>query len=281
MFGSWARRELVATSDEDWLLLVGDDPQPPPRRAVEEIETLLRESPSVRPGPGSQNIFGTYAYMADLKGKIGLDPDDNANLTRRVLYLLESVPIKGEDVHRRFLQELLEVYIPDTPFPRFLLNDVVRYWRTICVDFAGKELQGTGPGWGLRNAKLRNSRKLLFASGLLPILLCDVIDPEVDRRTFLFEQLGAPAVDRVAFSYLIADELDAGARALSAYDSFLALLSDADRRAKLKEVGRDDAASSPEFQYARTLGRQLQTSLLSLLFETDIFKRAAREYAIF
>ena len=40
--------------------------------------------------------------------------------------------------------------------PRFLLNDVVRYWRTICVDFEGKDARAGGDRkWALRNAKLR------------------------------------------------------------------------------------------------------------------------------
>ena len=39
--------------------------------------------------------------------------------------------------------------------PRFLLNDVIRYWRTICVDYVGKERGGAGEKWALRNLKLR------------------------------------------------------------------------------------------------------------------------------
>lgn len=49
--------------------------------------------------------------------------------------------------------------------PRFLLNDIVRYWRTVTVDFVEKQRGQAGHGWGLRNAKLRMSRKLIFATG--------------------------------------------------------------------------------------------------------------------
>jgi hypothetical protein len=42
----------------------------------------------------------------------------------------------------------------------FSLNDIVRFWRTMAVDFASKQRDRAGEEWGLRNAKLRMSRKL-------------------------------------------------------------------------------------------------------------------------
>jgi len=62
--------------------------------------------------------------------------------------------------------------------PRFLLNDIVRFWRTMAVDFASKQRDRGGEGWGLRNAKLRMSRKLIFASGLLLCFSCH-LDPDL------------------------------------------------------------------------------------------------------
>jgi hypothetical protein len=156
----------------------------------------------------------------------------------------------------------------------------VRYWRTICVDFAGKERERGGAGWGLRNAKLRNSRKVLFASGLLPLLLCEKLN-RADMSRFLIDQFGAPAVDRIAYAFLAAEAADAGARALGAYDRFLGILGDEERRLHLKNLTRDEAKDSETFVEARKLGETLQDALLALLFETPHFMHVSRRYSVF
>ena len=109
--------------------------------------------------PGPEEIFGSYVLLDDLRAKIGRDEDTNANLTRRMLLMLESVAICGERVHadarRALIAGYLDANVKEFRPPRFLLNDVIRYWRTIAVDFESKMRARKGEGWGLRNAKLR------------------------------------------------------------------------------------------------------------------------------
>src|SRR5205085_11382481 len=99
--------------------------------------------------------------------RFGLADDDNANTTRRLLVLLESAPLLGARAHERALRTIVRAYLDgerrDRRPPRFLLNDVIRYWRTIAVDFEGKLRTGGEHKWALRHAKLRTSRTLLFA----------------------------------------------------------------------------------------------------------------------
>lgn len=62
---------------------------------------------------------------------VGLDRDDNTNLTRRMLFLLESVAATAGDSYsaarRRALRPYLDESVKDFRPPRFLLNDTVRY----------------------------------------------------------------------------------------------------------------------------------------------------------
>jgi hypothetical protein len=162
---------------------------------------------------------------------------------------------------------------------RFLLNDVVRYWRTICVDFAGKEHEGPGK-WGLRNAKRRTSRKILFAGGLLPVLECFRYDSE-EMRGYLEAQLEMVPGDRIAQCFLVHDAVEPGARAFGAYDEFIRLMNDEAFRLELSEVVRDTSAESAAFTDVRRIGRDLQDGLLALLYETDTLPRVVRDYAIF
>ena len=217
MMGSWGRHELTSKSDDDWLILV--EQNEPPERFLLEVHSTLGVDERA---PGKQNVFGTWTAAAPLVNQMA-DEDDNTNLTRRVLLILESVPLVNPRLYDATRDAILSGYLDPPPndrhVPRFFLNDVVRYWRTVCVDFVGKERERGGEGWGLRNAKLRNSRKMLFASGLLPILLCAGRSAR-EMAAFLADHFAAPPTDRVAYAFLECDAVDSGVRTLRAYDAF-------------------------------------------------------------
>ncbi|MGD9736421.1 MAG: hypothetical protein AB7V58_12585 [Solirubrobacterales bacterium] len=279
LMGSWGRGEVTKSSDDDFMLLVhgaerdASDVEP----SIDDIAKVLKSE------PGAQGIFGVPAFSERLVQDIGLDEDDNNNFTRRLLLMLESVPVTGADAYRavrtevldRYLDESIKAYRP----PRFFLNDIVRYWRTICVDFAGKEHEGPKK-WGLRNAKLRTSRKILFAGGLLPILECFRFDLP-DIRGYLERQLDLLPTDRIAESFLVHSAIEPGARTFGAYDEFVGLMDDQEFREELSNVVRDNCGASAAFADVQRLGHELQDGLLALLYETRELPKVVRDYTIF
>jgi hypothetical protein len=287
LMGSWGRHELTAGSDDDYVVLVrGFAPAGGGWGSAHDTAAKVAERFARDPGgfsaPGRQGVFAEVVHSADLL-QVGLDDDTNTNLTRRMLLVLESVAACHADVLAGVRLDLIHDYLRDAlrdhrP-PRFLLNDLVRYWRTIGVDFVAKDRDRAGAGWGLRNAKLRTSRKLLFASGLLPVLRCHELRAEA-IAPFLAEQFAMPPTDRVADAFLRYSAVQAGADALAAYDAFIALIDDDDARAELAALdGRAVADESPRWREVAELGGTIERALLALLFETELGP-ITRRYAV-
>ena len=282
LMGSWGRLEVTGGSDDDFMCLVDAE-----ERAEDEVRPSVEEAwkamGTATRKPGKEDIFGVPAFSSNLR-QIGLEDDGNRNLTQRMLLLLESRCALGDEVFLRVKQELLDGYLrtleKDYHPPRFLLNDVFRYWRTIAVDFERKHRERDGEEWGLRNAKLRASRPLLFASGLLPVLECRRLRVE-EFSPFLAEQLDATPLDRLASCFLRHRQADSGARTMLAYDRFLAMLDDEQDRSELESLPHEKRNDSPVFLRAKRLGEDIQGRLLSLMFETPELYAMVREYAIF
>jgi Putative nucleotidyltransferase DUF294 len=286
-FGSWGRRELTGESDNDWGLLLGDPDLSLEGPRVNDALEDLREVFDQGQSPGRQAYFGCAFHASPLSDRIGLDEDDTRNLTRRMLLLLESVPVTGEATHRRARDRVLERYLEyhRTSFrpPRFLLNDVIRYWRTICVDFEGKTAQDRREGaskdkFVTRNAKLRTSRKMLYASGLLPALLCHFVR-EDEIEPFMRTQIDSVATDRVARAFLHLNQRDAGSRVLTAYSDWIALMGDAKKRKELDGLDKKSRRESRTFKEVQRIGDVLDNGLAALLFETAL-SEVSMKYAV-
>jgi len=277
--GSWGRCEVTESSDNDSIILLSG----PRREDARPTEAQVAETFDGEP-PGREAIFGKHVWLEDLQGKIGREPDSNKNLTRRMLFILESVSVCGADVHadarRALLGRYLSANVKDYRPPRFLLNDLIRYWRTIAVDFESKMRARDGEGWGLRNAKLRLSRKLLFAGGLLPVLECYRYRAD-EMLEFLDERVSVPPLDRLADAFLEHDAVDTGARVLTAYDEFLGILNDRAKRDELKTLGPSETADSELFAHIAGLGDEFENGLLSVLFDDPALQKWVRDYLIF
>ncbi|MEZ5123586.1 MAG: hypothetical protein R2736_18785 [Solirubrobacterales bacterium] len=231
--------------------------------------------------PGRQAVFGDVAFAAEPRRahrtRRGYQPQPHGaccccwNRSR-------SPGAAWRASREHILDGYLRGDVKDHRPPRFFLNDVIRYWRTITVDFVGKERAGGGEKGALRNLKLRLNRKVLFAGGLLPLLLCHRLRADQIRGELL-RQFDMPATDRLAEVFLEFDP-DAGVRALSAYDRWLGMLADDDIRAELSALTRDEGDRNRRFRTARRDADDLQNGLLALLFETPLLP-LVRQYGIF
>ncbi|HYW11066.1 MAG TPA: hypothetical protein VE871_03890, partial [Longimicrobium sp.] len=210
----------------------------------------------------------------------------NHNTTQRLLLLLESRPLGNASAYDRVVRNVLARYVEedivspgDTPFrvPRFLQNDVARYWRTMAVDFAHKRRVRAAKGWALRNAKLRMSRKLLYAAGLLTCFSCDYAfrararsHPWYDAGQVVHHLSGMarmPPLDIVAGVVLYFGVLSGAAeRLFGAYDEFLGVLHDPSRRAHLDTLPPSQADGDPEYQAVRHMATRFQDALTEMFF---------------
>ena len=305
MFGSLARSEVTAGSDLDWTLLIDGQSDTQHLRVTKAIKALV-EQDNKPPGPTA--LFGTMAFSHELVHLIGGEADSNRNTTRRILLLLESRGMVDDDrVRDRVVRNILKRYLQEDlgyhafhdwkrRVPRFLLNDIVRFWRTMTVDYATKRRDRDGKGWALRNFKLRLSRKMTFTAGLAMCMSCQLCPPpsladtKFDKPDDFYAELenylvgfsNKPPLHVVAEFVRNFSAHTAGKKIFDAYDQFLTILGDEAKRDRLEMLGAEDARSDPVFTDARDVGTTFQDGLTELFFNTDTeLTKATQRYGVF
>lgn len=277
VFGSVGRGEVTEDSDIDWTLLVDGPSDPNHAHLVAQIRGRLRQLELE--APGRTETFGVMAFSHELVHHIAGTQDTNQNLTRRLLLLFESFAVTAPLVRERVIRNVLDRYVthevlaphataPRHVIPHFLLNDVVRYWRTMASDFAAKMWERQNEGWGLRNIKLRFSRKLIFIAGLLACFSFE-LDPPADKDSIradpenlpsalashIFSRLATPPLDALAAALLLHGDNSIARNIFDAYDQFLGILLNPEQRAELTHLPIDQALQSKVWIAARDASR--------------------------
>lgn len=189
--GSFGRREASSYSDLD-LFIVGkrdgreaaDGKEGSLLRRLDEI-CLKADLIEVTRNLEIPEFSGDGRYLAhysvhEFTKTLGTPEDDVTNtFTARLLLLLESCPLLEESVYREITEEVVAAYWRDYEdhksdfMPAFLANDILRLWRTFCVNYEARttrvpaEEKAKGK---LKNYKLKHSRLLTCYSALLYLL---------------------------------------------------------------------------------------------------------------
>lgn len=284
--GSFGRGEASKYSDLD-LFIVGLGTKKD--RALPRLEEICIKADLIEATRDLEfpEFSGDGQYLEhyaedELIGALGQPEDDASNtFTARLLLLLESQAVLGSAVYEQIVKDVLAAYWRDYEdhknefIPAFLANDILRLWRTLCVNYEARTL--TDPPRKkakrkVKNYKLKHSRLLTCYSALLYLLstysLRRTVHPDdavgmtklspAGRLEYLLEQ------QHVATAHETISEL------LRQYESFL--IATGSPEEEIVERFLNPAAAKEHLRSANILG-DLTFKALELIGQRNPFHR--------
>lgn len=245
--GSLGRLEGCSSSDADYIMIVTEAQD----KSVGQDKKVLHDvlsSLSVSP-PNKSGVFSSPRAPSELIESVGNAEEESDVLGKRMLLLLESRPIFGdvkflELIRRIFDRYTSEVNHDSSKDHAFLLNDLIRYFRYICVNYQSSFWR-ENEKWPLRNIKLRHSRILMYTGLLFLIGEASKYD-DAKKVGVVWDNLGLTPLERIAWVYHQNGDRNFF-RIAGLYNVFVSRLNDVEIRNALSAFDYEDRYNVPVF----------------------------------
>jgi hypothetical protein len=178
--GSYGRLEAWEHSDADVFFLYddADETQRLPVTSFIRFAALLIDTADEMQFPpfSGDGRYLEVQYVGEMENVLGSPRDDSLNaFTARMLLLLESQPVYDAATYLRLMERIVGFYYRDYAdhmeefLPTILLNDILRFWRTLTLNYehhrlklkelVGDPLERKKADSALKNYKLKVSRR--------------------------------------------------------------------------------------------------------------------------
>lgn len=256
--GSVARQEAGSSSDLDLFILHRPkDPLDATTQKLSRLHEFVLYSELIRINNelkleefSNDGEFLRVYPVREMSMAIGLPRDDHENLfTARILLLLESCCLFNDGLYRNAVDDVTAVYFRDDkdgnrPFrPYFLVNDLLRYWRTICLNYETSRYSRS-KSWRKKNFNLKFPRMLTVYSTVLSV----AVSPTMDRTRFADLIVRTP-LERLAWALDIMGDhalLSKFSNILDIYEHFLAAKENHELANELPDTMRKEFSANAD-----------------------------------
>lgn len=266
--GSLARCEASECSDVDFLIVPNGDDDLDIADDKATLHGVMMSNKVSLPNP--DGVFAQQRGIGNLIGQMGKKGEEADVLAKRMLLLMESKPLFSDDNYCALINSIFEKYakyVIAEPNKEFLvlLNDVIRYFRYICLNYE-HSFGHQNEKWPIRNVKLRHSRVLIYF-GLLA-LIGESSKHGTDKVVWLKDKLALTPLERVALVYN-SNRDDGIQRVFGLYNTFVSKISEESNRQALNNMPYDS-------RYASNLFVELKANSDAFITELSRFVYARR-----
>lgn len=276
LVGSLGRMEASEVSDCDLIVILDDDAWRRTGIAEHAYAEVWRALEPLRlPAPRTDGIYARPSSRSRLLDprSLGQVAEDVHSFGTRIQFLLEAQPVYRADAFERLTNDIVDRYALEfvSVDPRkewtYLLNDLIRYFRSLCIAYQWESLDVHGM-WRLRNLKARHSRLIMYA-GLL-LLLGECSRERQDKVAWLKRRLKLTPLERIAIAYAVHGDPDFP-RVARCCETFLEAIGSPDFRSALAADDRPGSPlareSNPGYAELKRNGDALLAELLRFLLE--------------